>query len=188
MLILWFPIRNHLFPPIQREKTWKVFCRSTQTSLTSGGKRLSKRGGDDFSRKYTSTVLSWSIVEWNVINYSKSQIYDYIAIVFIMSYYIFKIKCHWEMSLILIYQLYSYFRAINLPWIKNKMKVLLNYQKAYYGLCILISGIHCIISKYSKYFCIPFMISEQFLCNILKRQLWELINFVYSSRHWEVVN
>ena len=60
------------------------------------------------------------------------------------------------------------------------MKFLENYQKTYDGLCILISGIHCIISKY---LCLPFMITKQFLCNILKCQLRELINFVYSSRH-----
>ena len=41
---------------------------------------------------------------------------------FKMSYYVFKIKCRGKMSLILINQLHSYFRAVNLSWIKHKKK------------------------------------------------------------------
>ena len=55
-----------------------------------------------------------------------------------MSYYILKIKCRGKMSLILIYQLHSYFRAL----VKNKKKFLYNYQKTYDGLFNRISGIH----------------------------------------------
>ena len=57
-----------------------------------------------------------------------------------MSYYILKIKCRGKMSLILIYQLHSYFRAL----VKNKKKFLYNYQKTYDGLFNRISGIHWI--------------------------------------------
>ena len=46
-----------------------------------------------------------------------------------MSYYIFKIKCLGKMSLILIYELRSYFRAINLPGIKIKKEVSLELSK-----------------------------------------------------------
>ena len=55
--------------------------------------------------------------------YSESQIYEYIArVFFIMTYYIFKIKCRGKMILILIYQLHSYFRDINLPDLELKIK------------------------------------------------------------------
>ena len=56
--------------------------------------------------------------------YSESQIYEYIARVIynVTLYYISKSKCLEKMSLILLYQLHFYFRAINLPWIKNKKK------------------------------------------------------------------
>ena len=66
---------------------------------------------------YVTTNLLLSI-------YSESQIYEYKVRVFKMSYYIFKIKSSGKMSLMLIYQLHLYFRAINLSWIKNKKKFL----------------------------------------------------------------
>ena len=58
------------------------------------------------------------------VYYSEFQIYEYIPRVFLISYYIFKIKCRGKLSLMLIYQLHSYFRAINLPRIKSKKKFL----------------------------------------------------------------
>ena len=51
-----------------------------------------------------------------------------------MSHYMFKIKCRRKIDWILINQLHSYLRAINLPWIKNKKEVSLELSKTYDGL------------------------------------------------------
>ena len=55
-----------------------------------------------------------------LLKYSESQIYEYIASVFYNVVLHISDQNPRKMSLILIYQLHSYFRAINLPWIKNK--------------------------------------------------------------------
>ena len=81
------------------------------------------------------------------------------------------------MNLILKYQLHSYFRAINLPWNKNKKKFLYNYQKTYDGLCIHISGIHCIIKRNNTV--LTFCGLEHILLHLLTRQSWTRGNSIW---------
>ena len=96
--------------------------------LTDKQKRQIKRVSNIFTvhikLKLSTSDSIWFVSEYFDLSFKirknrlfmiKSQIHEYIARVFKMSYYIFQIICRGKMSLILIYQFNSYFKDINLP-------------------------------------------------------------------------
>ena len=128
-----------------------------------------------------------------------------------MSYYIFKIKCRGKMSSILIHQLHSYFRAINIPSVKNKKKFLLNFQKLmtvyvfiylgftvqYNSLIVIINRVHNtqkanrrllsrrIWCKILKLAFMPWKVAPRFSCHISIKQFvkygFVLVNVCFDA-------